>query len=60
MLMPREGVNLPKMTELRSGSTGRLGKFAYDHTAPTWKNRVQLTYDHIDWNWKHREGRLLA
>ena len=44
--------------ELRSGSTERLGKFAYDHTAPRWKKRVSarwknrvlhLTYDHTDW-----------
>ena len=58
MLKPREVGNLPKMTELRSGSTERLSKFAYDHTAPRWKKRVSarwknrvlhLTYDHTDW-----------
>ena len=38
MLKPREVGNLPNMTELRSGSTKRLGKFAYAHTAPRWKN----------------------
>ena len=49
MLKPREVGNLPKMTELRSGSTERLGKFAYHHTAPGWKNRVSATY-----LWSHR------
>ena len=43
-MKPREVGNLPKMTELRSGSTERLGKFAYDDTAPGWKNSVSATY----------------
>jgi len=47
MWKPRKVGNLPKMTEIRSGSTERLGKFAYDHTSPRWKNRVSA-------RWKNR------
>lgn len=43
MLKPREIANLPKMTELTSGGTVSLGKFAYDHTGPRWKKRVSAT-----------------
>ena len=52
--------NLPKITQLKHesqscqatclitkltyGSTESLGKFADDHIAPRWKNRVSATY----------------
>ena len=44
MLKPTEVGNFPKMTEFRSGSTEKLGKFAFDHTTLRWKNRVSATY----------------
>ena len=40
----RGSASLPMLTQLLAGNTEYL----------------QLAYDHIDWNWKHREGRQAA
>lgn len=48
---------MPRMTELRSGRTERLGSLPKITSTDVETEILQLAYNHTDQKWNHREVR---